>query len=245
MVVPMFNEVDRWNAEIWEAFFALEEVDWLFVDDGSSDGTYKLIEKLSQERAHVEALVLPANMGKAEAVRQGILHFIAQEGVSCIGFMDGDGAFSARDLATTIGVFNREVLKGPFDSVWSSRVALSGRDIQRSFRRHFLGRMVATTLRLGLGVIPYDTQSGLKLFFRSDTLAQTFRTPFRSRWLFDVEIMIRWRQFAGVPMKIFEEPLWSWRDVPGSKVSGKEAFRAAREIAVVFSEARVRGYQGP
>jgi hypothetical protein len=34
-------------------------------------------------------------------------------------------------------------------------------------------------------------------------------------------------------MRVWEEPLQSWRDVAGSKVTGRESIRAIREIAAV------------
>lgn len=51
-----------------------------------------------------------------------------------------------------------------FDALWSSRVALSGRFIQKLASRHYMGRVVATLLSVDGNSISYDTQSGVKLF---------------------------------------------------------------------------------
>ncbi|MEY3030313.1 MAG: hypothetical protein RL058_676, partial [Actinomycetota bacterium] len=43
-----------------------------------------------------------------------------------------------------------------------------------------------------------------------------------------------WRRLQGSPMRVWEEPLQSWRDVAGSKVTGRESIRAIREIAHIL-----------
>ncbi len=50
------------------------ELSFLFVDDGSRDGTHALLAEMSQRRpASFSVLRLPRNCGKAEAVRHGML----------------------------------------------------------------------------------------------------------------------------------------------------------------------------
>jgi dolichyl-phosphate beta-glucosyltransferase len=49
-------------------------VRFLFVDDGSTDGTWRVLEGLHQEEPmHFAVCHLAKNKGKAEDVRQGIL----------------------------------------------------------------------------------------------------------------------------------------------------------------------------
>ena len=69
----------------------------------------------------------------------------------------------------------------------------------------------------------YDTQCGAKIF-RRDLARRIFAAPFRSRWLFDVELLHR------IPPRILrhavlEQPLAVWRDVPGSKVHLTDSVR--------------------
>lgn len=238
VVVPAFNEAARWDRRYWAEFVQMPESNWLFVDDGSQDETNSLLTEFASSYENVRVLALPTNRGKGEAVRAGLVKLLEEESASCVAFMDADGAFSVNDLSRLQVVFAEQVLGGAFDSVWSSRVALAGRDIRRSTRRHYLGRIVSTALSLGLGEIPYDTQSGLKLFLPTPELAKCLDNPFVSRWLFDVEIMTRWKRITGQPLAILEEPLLSWHDVPGSKVKGREAIRAAAEVYAVIRDAR-------
>ena len=232
IVVPCYNEGVRWNAEYWAEATALPGVEWIFVDDGSTDDTRTLIGQVASAGAAAQ-LLLERNAGKAEAVRHGLLR--ALEGApSAVGFMDADGAFDAQDVRDLLAMFEaRTTPAGGFDAIWSSRVALAGRDIRRSARRHYIGRVVASFVSLGQEEIPYDTQSGLKLFVPSDTLAACLATPFETRWMFELEMLSRWQGTKGSEMRIWEEPLNYWHDVPGSKITVRESARILRELAVI------------
>ena len=75
IVVPCFNEAGRLDIDAFSSF-ALDhdDVAFLFVNDGSSDDTRELLASLaSRFPLSVRVLDLPANCGKAEAVRQGAL----------------------------------------------------------------------------------------------------------------------------------------------------------------------------
>lgn len=237
LIVPCFNEASRWNDAYWRQLFELPDVHWTFVDDGSTDGT---ATQLARTAAHGPATVLTVwpNGGKAEAVRRGMLAAL-NDGTDGVGFMDADGAFHIDDVAYLIQSFRQHVLVGrDFDAVWSSRVALAGRGIERHASRHYIGRIVATILSQGEDQMPYDTQSGLKFFAPSDRFRQVLNEPFRTRWVFELEILSRWRASTGEHLRVWEEPLSQWQDIAGSKVRGVELLRIARELLVIKGEQR-------
>ena len=77
LIVPCYNEATRLPREEFRRFAAAERgVRFLFVDDGSTDGTAQLVTDLAAEIGGT-ALILPANSGKAEAVagRANVLIF--------------------------------------------------------------------------------------------------------------------------------------------------------------------------
>ena len=127
IVVPCYNEADRLNdAAFIEYVDQTEGVSFLFVNDGSTDAT---LERLSQicslrpDRLH--AISLTENSGKAEAVRQGLLH-ASTMGAGLVGYWDAD-------LATPLDAIEDFV-----------RVASKYRDISVIFgsRRTMLGHRI-------------------------------------------------------------------------------------------------------
>ena len=75
IVIPCYNEASRLKKEVFLSFFETnDEVDFLFVNDGSSDDTLARLQEFSAESPRVHYLDLQSNGGKAEAVRQGMIY---------------------------------------------------------------------------------------------------------------------------------------------------------------------------
>lgn len=164
VLVPCFNEASRWQTEYWSELTSDADVTWVFVNDGSTDSTAQLLDEICKSKSHCSVLHLQRNLGKALAVRTGFLHLFAMRRFDVVAFMDADGAFAREEFARLLRCAEEKLQLGEWDSVWTSRVALVGRDIQRSLLRHYLGRLVATFVSIGTDSLPYDTQSGLKFF---------------------------------------------------------------------------------
>lgn len=231
-VVPCFNEAARLDQAALLDLANQAETSVLLVDDGSTDATLHRLRELEAECPdRITVLALPRNRGKAEAVRQGIVHALGGS-ADAIGFADADLATppaELRRLAELIRV-------GDHDLVLGSRIQLLGRMIHRRHLRHYVGRVFATCASLALGLAVYDTQCGAKVFRRSEALQAAMATPFRSRWAFDVELLARLvrpgRGAPGIPLaRIWEEPLRVWTDVAGSKLGAAAGLRAVFDLA--------------
>jgi dolichyl-phosphate beta-glucosyltransferase len=242
VVVPCYNEARRFDLAAFQAFLArCADVSLLFVDDGSTDDTPLIIERLRQRHPHrVLTLRLGTNVGKAEAVRRGMQLAIRRR--ACfVGYWDAD-------LATPLDAISRfrAVLEERPELllVMGSRVALLGRQIRRRWRRHLLGRAFATAASLVLGLPVYDTQCGAKLFRVTPETAELFRRPFETRWIFDVEILARIVKVTSVMSEcaatdvLYEYPLERWHEVRGSRLKSMDFFVAAYDLAVIYWRSR-------
>lgn len=242
LIVPLFNEACRWNRFYWQQVAEIPDLELTFVNDGSSDLTHEKLEEFA-ECHPCRVIDLPSNAGKANAVRIG-LQAALKSPAGGVGFMDGDGAFAIHDIELMIEEFRaraldpRDELTPLVEAVWSSRVALAGRDIRRRSSRHYLGRVIATMISPGIPNVPYDTQSGFKLFRPAQTLGECLDQPFRTRWFMDVELLQRWWQITGRPMSVWEVPLMSWEDVPGSKLKTRDIPAVTAEIAHIVIQTR-------
>jgi dolichyl-phosphate beta-glucosyltransferase len=243
LVMPCFNEAARLAEAELEGLVADEpEVGLLLVDDGSTDGTAGRLAALAARRpGRISVRTLPRNLGKAEAVRQGLLQALADRS-EIVGYVDADLATPLHEVRRLLGI-----LRARSSAVLlASRVALLGRDIQRQHTRHYLGRVFASAASALLELRVYDTQCGAKLFRASEPLAAALAEPFLSRWIFDVELLGRLlvgRPPAVPPLpasSIVEEPLLVWHDVPGSKLRPAQMAGAALDLLRVGRDLRRR-----
>jgi len=189
IVVPCYNEESRLRRDEF-ARFASEHPDvrFLFVDDGSRDGTRALLQDVAAaDPDSFSLLALPANRGKAEAVRQG-MNRAFDEGAAYAGYWDADLATPLDEIPRFVETLDAHPV---LEVLFGSRVQLLGRMIDRRASRHYLGRVGATAISLTLGLAVYDTQCGAKLFRVSPDCKALFAEPFVSGWIFDVEIIAR------------------------------------------------------
>jgi len=98
VIVPVFNEVENIPLLYDELQEVLEQQDrsWevLFIDDGSTDGTRDVLQKLSQSDAHMRAVIFRRNFGQTAALSAGFDHARGQVMVP----MDGDLQNDPRDI---------------------------------------------------------------------------------------------------------------------------------------------------
>jgi glycosyltransferase involved in cell wall biosynthesis len=231
LVIPCYNEERRLPVDELRAF-ALPgmRVELLFVNDGSRDGTLRLLQSFANEDPQrFSVLDLERNSGKAEAVRRGFVAAMERK-PDLIGFWDADLATPLSELSGFIDVF---AARPEIEMVFAARVRLLGRSISRNPRRHYVGRVGATLISSSLGLAVYDTQCGAKVFRANDSLRAIFAEKFLSRWIFDVEIiarLVRQRGRDAAARAIYELPIRSWHDVKGSKVRSTDFIRALQDL---------------
>jgi dolichyl-phosphate beta-glucosyltransferase len=148
---------------------------------------------------------------------------------------NSDGAFGLEDIERIFKVFFSKLEKNEIEAVWASRVALAGREIFRSTTRHYLSRVIISIIGALDRDIPYDPQTGFKIFYLNKKVSTLFNEKFRTRWFFDIEIIRRWERITGNKVKIWEEPVDYWSDVKGSKVNKFQFFRIFSEVLYILT----------
>jgi dolichyl-phosphate beta-glucosyltransferase len=222
LVVPCYVEASRLvPAAFLDVLTSRPWLTLLFVDDGSHDGTVGVLEALEAEcPGQVRVLRLGVHAGKGEAVRAGVLN-VARSQPDYIGFWDADLSAPLPAIDDFLALASRRL---DVDLVIGSRVNVMGRDIRRSGARHYVSRAFATAASHALDLPVYDTQCGAKLFRATADVLSIFAVRFRSRWIFDVEILERYLALpvrdGGSPRRarIYELVLPAWHEVAGSKL---------------------------
>ncbi|WP_339665342.1 response regulator [Maribacter arcticus] len=233
VVIPCYNEEERLLSTEFKDF-AHKNLGYhlCFVNDGSTDKTLEVLEKLKKgSESNISIYNCEQNGGKAEAVRQGMLHLAKDEQLDYIGFLDADLSTDFRDfddLVETLDQSNFKIVSG-------SRMSRMGADITKESARKIISMTINLIIRTILRMPFNDTQCGAKVMDRS-VVPLLFDKPFITKWLFDVEMFIRMRKHYGkteAKKLICEQPLKRWIHADGSKLSMKDSVKIVGQLAKI------------
>lgn len=211
IVIPAYNEEQRLpdtlhKLERFLAANSFEFVEVLVVNDGSKDGTARLIEEWSKGHPEFRLLENPGNRGKGYSVAHGLQKARGEWRL-----------FSDADLSAPIEELQKlwaAVREGKFDIAIGSR-ALDRSLIQthQSKFREFGGIVFNRIIRVLTGLPFRDTQCGFKLF-SARAAQEVFSRITVDGFGFDAESLFvaRLRGF-----KIAEVPV-RWSHVEGTKM---------------------------
>ncbi|MBL1233372.1 MAG: glycosyltransferase family 2 protein [Flavobacteriales bacterium] len=229
IIIPCYNEGKRLNQQAFLSFLANNKNYHLFlVDDGSTDNTFKVLTELEiQNPTQITTLKNDKNLGKGETVRNGVLAAYNTNSFAQIGFLDADLSTPLIEFIALTDFLTKHNKK----AVFGSRLKRVGATIERSPVRHLVGRFFATLIGWTIKIPFYDTQCGAKVF-SNDVIPDIISTPFVSRWLFDVEIILRLKQLFGkeITTLLYEYPVNAWSEVEGSKITWKDSLKIPLEL---------------
>lgn len=250
LVIPVFNEEKRLDPEYFRNLALIPEIQLLFVNDASTDQTLDVITKIATSIENVSVVSLSSNVGKGNAIRHGWSCLVHEHELDFIGFLDADGAFKISDIYSILKKAQENLVlpseppkyhaRLTFDAIWSSRIQLSGRNITRSKKRYFLGRIFATLIKFSFSKLPWDTQSGFKIFKNSSIISRAYEDKFHCRWLFDIELLLRIYQISDEDYVVWEEPISTWHDVTGSKLNMRGYLVALKDFFFLVLEHKLR-----
>ncbi|MBG44198.1 MAG: glycosyl transferase family 2 [Aequorivita sp.] len=243
LIIPCYNEATRFNIHtFFDNFQFLENVHIIFVNDGSTDTTQELLLTIQLEcetkndTATVSILKLPNNVGKAEAVRQGMLLATKKPNTRFVAYFDADLATPLTEIKSLLNAMQSDSQR---KMVLGSRIKKAGSTIERSALRHYTGRIFATVVNnLILKTAIYDTQCGAKMFTKQ-CAQQIFAEPFVSRWLFDIELISRMQVLyptSHLNKIIYEQPLNTWKEMGDSKIRIKDLIEMPYQLYQIYNK---------
>ena len=230
VVIPCYNEEDRLSSQVFKDF-AHKNLGYhlCFVNDGSTDNTLEVLEKLKEgNENNISIYNCKKNGGKAEAVRQGILHLVNDQQFDYIGFLDADLSTDFRDFDDLV----KTIETSDFKIVSGSRISRMGANITKESARKIISMTINWIIQTILGMPFKDTQCGAKVMNR-EIASTMFQKKFMTKWLFDVEIFMRMRRYYGksqAKKMICEQPLKRWIHADGSKLSMKDSVRILGQL---------------
>ncbi len=232
IIIPCYNESMRLPVNKYLDFLKLnKKVKIIFVNDGSTDKTKNLVNKLANKfPEQIKILSYEKNKGKGNAIRDGFLYAVRQNMSGNLAYLDADLSTSLEECKLLSRKINDKI-----KFVFGSRIRKSNNIIKRKFHRFVIGRGIATIISSIIGVSVYDTQCGCKIIDQK-LVNQSFSEVFSSRWLFDVEIFLRLINFYGKDKFIEiskEVPLKRWVDTEDSRVRFIHAPRIILDLLII------------
>lgn len=209
VVIPVYNEVTVLEDSVRKTLALLDtqpQYDWRVViaDNGSTDGTGALAERLQAEDPRVKALLLTIK-GRGLALREAWLGSDAD----VVSYMDVDLSTDLEALPKLIGM----VAEGGCDVAIGTRLA-KGSQTHRQIKREITSRGYVFLIRATFPRLKItDAQCGFKALNRKAVQAVVPKIENRM-WFFDTEMLIL-AQRAG--LKICELPV-RWVEDPDTKV---------------------------
>jgi glycosyltransferase involved in cell wall biosynthesis len=137
VVMPCFNELATVESCVEAVLASPYTAELVIVDDGSTDGTRDVLEKLAATDDRVRVLMQPRNQGKGAALRRGFAEATAE----FVIVQDADLEYDPAEYGLLLG----PLLDGRADVVYGSRF-LGGRAHRVLYFWHTVGNRFLTLL---------------------------------------------------------------------------------------------------
>jgi dolichyl-phosphate beta-glucosyltransferase len=224
IVIPAYNEEQRLPKTLDSivAYLAgsdFSSVEILIVDDGSKDGTARLVEAYRGTDGRIRLLRNPGNRGKGYSVRHGMLEAKGE----WVLFSDADLSAPIEDLDTLLGAAAQH---DAAIVIGSRAVDRSMVGVRQSLWREISGRTFNLFMRTATGLPHGDTQCGFKLY-RQDAARAVFSRQTLDAFSFDVEDLVIARQLGLRTVEIAVR----WNNVEGTTVSTLQGIKSFLDLA--------------
>ncbi len=185
VVLPAHNEADTLEPAVAEITKVLNEYcgsyEILIAEDGSTDGTDKKADELSERLPVVRHLHAEKRLGRGKALKNAF----QQSSGKTLVYMDVDLATDVRQLKELISSIDEE----GYDVATGSRL-LPESKVERSGTRKIASKTYNSMVRVVLGSKLKDHQCGFKAF-RREPLMQLLNEVEANHWFWDTELLVR------------------------------------------------------
>jgi glycosyltransferase involved in cell wall biosynthesis len=157
VLIPVFNE-EKTVAVIIEKVLSLGELlkEIIIVDDGSSDGTVKVVRALAAQHSLIKFFPLSANQGKTAAIRLAL----TQASGEVIIIQDADLEYDPAEIPEVIG----PIVRGQADVVYGSRFMVRKAARVLYFYHYLANRSLTFMCNLLSNRNMTDIETGYKAF---------------------------------------------------------------------------------
>lgn len=159
IVVPTYNEYENVERLVDEIHRFQPQVNILFVDDSSPDGTSDLIKKIQQENSNIYLLERQGKMGLGSAYIAGF-KFALEKGFEYIFEMDADFSHDPKEIPNFLEAIELN------DLVLGSRYIKGVNVVNWPLKRLLLSYFANMYTRIITGISVRDSTGGFKCFRR-------------------------------------------------------------------------------
>jgi dolichyl-phosphate beta-glucosyltransferase len=210
VVVPCYNEEKRLprTIELIQDYLRSHDgpYELLLVDDGSSDGTRKVMDDAAAQNPAIRIVALPRNRGKGRALAEGVRASRGQ----LVLVTDADLSTPIEELAK----LEAALATGAGVAIGSRSIKGSRVEISQPIYRVLMGKAFNVLVQIVLLPGIWDTQCGFKLF-RGDVAREVFEGLTTDGFGYDPEVLYLAKK-KGV--RIAEVPV-RWRNSAPTKVN--------------------------
>ena len=220
IVIPTFNEekrIENTVRQIYKYFTKKRKnFEVIVIDDGSSDGTVRLLQDLKKKLKNLKILKQGKNYGKDWAVKRGVLvakgkYILTKDADLSTPMVETDKLLKELEVGADLAI--------------SCRIHPDGKDMRFSqpLIRRIVGKIFSKLVNVFVINGIRDTQAGTKMY-KADVAKKLFRKQTIKRIAFDVEILYLAKR-AGMNIAVVPV-MWS--------TDGKSRMRFFKELMVLW-----------
>jgi dolichyl-phosphate beta-glucosyltransferase len=187
IIIPCYNEEKRLGKSFDKLLDLLDKekgirFEIIFVDDGSTDGTYNLLKKFSTLRKEVSIIRNEQNRGKGYSIKRGV----QQAAGKYVMYIDADLSYDLEAIDRAMDLFDQQqcdLIIGDRELEESESVV--DYPVSRKVSGKVLSGLISNFVLKGFK----DTQCGLK-FFKTEVARKIFELVTIPGFGFDIEVLM-------------------------------------------------------